>query len=339
MPRPTPAAIASESPATVAAGRQVAEAGGNAVDIAVGAALAATVSEALMCSLGGSAFVHIKRPGEDPELIDGADAMPRVPEAELGGTERAWKEATIAYGDGISVNVGHASVAVPGMLAALELAWQRHGALPWAEVVAPGLALARAGTTVGQTLGMWLGMAGDAIFFEQDESRATFFPDGSNALAQGEFYKPPHLDQSLEQIAREGADALYLGDLGRAFAEEITGNHGYVTRDDLAAYRAQVRSPIQLRSHSFKLALNPPPSIGGAMAGSMIQLYDALWRENMSEADKVLLIARIQRTMFDLPSDQNVTVCRVSEAAVVGESDIELEYSGARDDDPERSVG
>ena len=72
------AAIASESPYTVAAGRQLAEAGGNAVDIAVGAALAATVSEALMCSLGGSAFICIKLPGHPPELIDGADAMPRL---------------------------------------------------------------------------------------------------------------------------------------------------------------------------------------------------------------------------------------------------------------------
>lgn len=300
MRQATAVAIASESPATVAAGRQVAQAGGNAVDIAVGAALAATVSEALMCSLGGSAFIHVKRPGSHPELIDGADAMPRVPETELNRGQRAWREATVPYGDGISVNVGHASVAVPGMLRALELAWQRHGSLPWAEVVAPGAALARAGTTVGQTLGMWLGMAGKAIFHDQAESRATFFPNGAEPLVQGEFYRPPNLHQSLELVAREGADALYRGDLGAAFADEISGNGGYVTREDLAAYTAQVRRPITLRSHGYQLALNPPPSIGGAMAGSMIQLYDAHWREGMSAAEKMLLIARIQRTMFDL---------------------------------------
>ena len=57
--------------------------GGNAVDIAVGSALAATVTEALMCSLGGSAFIAIKMPGKEPELIDGADAMPMVPAAEI----------------------------------------------------------------------------------------------------------------------------------------------------------------------------------------------------------------------------------------------------------------
>ena len=64
MTAATPVAIASESPYTIQAGRQLAEMGGNAVDIAVGSALAATVSEALMCSLGGSAFIAIKIPGE-----------------------------------------------------------------------------------------------------------------------------------------------------------------------------------------------------------------------------------------------------------------------------------
>lgn len=307
MVKATSVAIASESPGTVSAGREIAEMGGNAVDIAVGAALTATVSETLMCSLGGSAFINIKLPGKQPELIDGADAMPHIPEAELNSSEKAWKAAAIPYGDGITINVGHASVAVPGMLRALEMAWQRHGSLPWSEIVCPAIDLARSGTTCGQTLGDWLGMAGRAVFFQQQESRETFFPDGSTALEEGDFYKPPHLDQTLELVAREGADALYLGDLGRAFAEEISANHGYVTRDDLAAYRPEVRQPIQLNSHGYRLALNPPPSIGGAMLGSMVNLYDALYREDMNDAEKVLLIAQIQRTMFSLRHQEGST--------------------------------
>lgn len=300
MARATSAAIASESPYTVEAGRHLADAGGNAVDIAVGCALAATVSEALMCSLGGSAFIAIKLPGEAPELIDGADAMPHVPDSVISDRARVWKKAKIPYGDGITVNVGHASVAVPGMLRALEMAWQRHGSLPWSELLAPAVALAKSGTTANQTLVSWLAMAGKAVFFEQQESRAAFFPDGLKPLQPGEHFKAPHLDSSLEMIAREGADALYCGELGRAFEKEITDNNGHVTMADLGAYRAQLRQPITLQSHGFKLALNPPPSIGGAMAGSMIQLFDAQWRDDMPEAEKILAIARIQRMMFSL---------------------------------------
>ena len=317
MTASTPFAIASESPYTVAAGRELAEMGGNAVDIAVGSALAATVSEALMCSLGGSAFIAIKLPGEAAELIDGADAMPRVPSPDITDSKRFWKQAAIPYGDGITVNVGHGSIAVPGMLRALELAWQRHGSLPWRELLGPAVALAKNGVEANQTLVKWLAMAGRAVFFEQEESRSAFFPDGVNPLQEGQFYKPPHLDSSLELIAREGADALYRGDLGRAFEQEISAHHGFLTRDDLAAYRAQVRHPILLHSHGFDLALNPPPSIGGAMIGSMVQMYDALSPDNMSEAEKIDSIARVQRMMFSLREQEGNADWNEQRAALI----------------------
>ena len=299
---PRGAAIASESPYTVEAGRHVAAAGGNAVDIAVGAAIAATVSETLRCSLGGSAFICLKLPGREPELIDGGDAMPRL--AAVSAGERAWRTATVPYGDGIDVNVGHGSVAVPGMLRALELAWQRHGSLPWVEVVAPAVELARTGLQPSQTLVKWLEMAGRPIFYQQGESRASFFPDGENALRRGEFYQPPHLVDTLELIGREGADALYRGDLAAAFAAEMEDHGGWLRREDLEAYRAEVRRPLQLSSHGFRLALNPPPSIGGAMLASMVRLFEQLSAPRDSEAARILHIARAQRVMFDLRNSE-----------------------------------
>jgi hypothetical protein len=238
MRKQTSLAIASESPQTVNAGVQLAELGGNAVDIAVGSALAATVAEALMCSLGGSAFINIKTPGCSPVLIDGADGMPVIPQQRRRTREQIWREVHLPYGDGISVNVGHASIAVPGMLRALELAWKLYGSLPWREIATPAVELARSGTTANETLVKWLAIAGKAIFFPQRESRESFFPDGSNPLQKGDFHKTPHLDASLELIAKEGADALYRGDIGRAMAREISENHGYVTFEDLGRYQA-----------------------------------------------------------------------------------------------------
>lgn len=304
MRKQTSLAIASESPQTVDAGVRLAELGGNAIDIAVGCALAATVSEALMCSLGGSAFINIKTPGRPPVLIDGADGMPAIPEQRRHNKENIWREVHLPYGDGISVNVGHASIAVPGMLRALELAWKLHGSLPWSEVVTPAVELARSGTTASETLVKWLAIAGKAIFFPQKESRESFFPDGSTPLQKGDFHKTPHLDTSLELIAKEGADALYKGDIGRAMASEISDNHGYVTFEDLRRYQAVIRKPITLSSRGYQLAINPPPAIGGAMVGSMIGLFDLQWSAGMRERDKVLAIAHCQRAMFSLRHEE-----------------------------------
>lgn len=295
----TKVAIASESAYTVEAGAQIAELGGNAVDIAVAAALAAAVSEALMCSLGGSAFVSIKIPGESPELIDGADAMPDVPQNRVEEIMAFWKTADVAYGDGISVHVGHSSIAIPGMLKALELAWKKHGSLPWKEIVEPALALARSGVKANSTLAIWLGLAGKAIFYDQPDSRKAYFVD-ERPLKRDEHYKIDHLSDTFELIAREGSRALYEGDLAKALSEEILDNGGFVTRKNLADYRAIERKPIVLSTQGYNLSLNPPPAIGGAMVGSMIQMFEGIWSKDLTDAKKVLRIAEIQKTMLSL---------------------------------------
>jgi gamma-glutamyltranspeptidase/glutathione hydrolase len=186
------------------------------------------------------------------------------------------------------------------MLRALELTWQRHGSLPWREIVAPAVELASTGVSANQTLVKWLSMAGEAVFRQQKESRETFFPDGRTPLQLGQRYTPPHMADTLSLIALEGADALYRGELGAAFAAEISGNGGYVTLEDLANYRAELRQPLLLTSRGFHLALNPPPAIGGAMVGSMVGLYDALDNAGQSSAERVLNIANIQRVMHRL---------------------------------------
>ena len=269
MGRLTPVAIAADSPQTVAAAEEIARSGGNAVDIAVAAAMAASLVEILMCSLGGSAFLMVKRSGRPAELIDGADSVPRAANSRTRETMDLW-DVHLPYGDGIRVSAGPASVAVPGMLAALEMAWQRHGRLPWAEVLAPALRLAREGFPLSRVTAAWLEIAGPSLFHRQPESRACFCPDLSRLPRAGEWFQLPHMADSLELIAREGARAFYQGEIAAIFAATMRDSGGLVSREDLAAYRPELRRPLILRSRGFELALNPPPAVGGAALGSLI---------------------------------------------------------------------
>ena len=95
VPPLTPAAIAAGSSTTAAAGARIAREGGNAVDIAVASALAATLAESLMCSIGGSGFMMIRRAGREPELIDGLYDLAPVP----GEVEHEVDSAALAEGD------------------------------------------------------------------------------------------------------------------------------------------------------------------------------------------------------------------------------------------------
>ena len=305
MIKPTIVAIAADSPDTIVAGSMIAERGGNVVDIAVACALAAAHTEILMCSLGGSAFVNIAIPSRATEVIDGSDAMP-LSAAGMQPRDASWRKANIPYGDGIHVNVGHGSIATPGMLSALEAAWQRHGSLSWQEIMEPAIHFARHGATANQTLAAWLDLAGEAIFAAQRESRACFFPDGKPLRAGDIFTIPDYLD-SLQLIAKEGTRAFYQGEIGKLIDKELRPNGGLVTRKDLASYKALVRKPMLLQSAGFTIALTPPPSVGGAMLGSMIRLYASEVGNISSEAEKVLLKSKIQRMMFSLRQDQSKT--------------------------------
>ena len=303
----THAAIAADSPFTLEAGCRIAREGGNAVDIALASALTATVSEILMCSLGGSAFLMIRMPGQKPELTDGADAVPSVPDST---SDRAisWRAAHLPYGDGIEVMAGHASVGVPGMLAAVELAWRRHGSLPWREIVAPALELAQTEFPAGATLGRWLALAGDILFYPQQASRECFFRKDGQPVREGEPFSVPHLSESLEAISREGAQTLYQGDLAAAFAKEMEEHGGCVTREDLAAYRAQVREPLTIHSGGFQLALNPPPAVGGAAVGILVKLIESAWKPDMSPSERALLHAHAQGYLLGVRKNELATL-------------------------------
>ena len=294
MKPPRRAAIAAGSEHTLAAGERLLELGGNAVDVAVGAALTAMIAEILTCSPGGSAQVML-RVGRVTELIECCDVMPGLgpprPDGEV--PEPRWRALDVPgdHGRRIRVRAGHAAVAVPGALSALETAWQRHGRLPWRELVAPGYELARDGIPTAPGTARRLA---DAVeLFAGDALAGSFFVDGAAPVA-GALLRIPHLADALDYIAREGARGFYRGDIAALFARDMEAQGGLVTREDLASYRAAVRRPLTLASRRYELALAPPPSAAGAIAGMLIGLLEVDWDLHPGDARRALHHARVQ---------------------------------------------
>ncbi len=297
------AAIAADSHMTAQAGMRIAEDGGNAVDIAVAAALAATVSEILMCSLGGSGFFMVKLRGKDPELIEGADMNPAIDHLPATGSD-AWHQVHLPYGDGVDVMAGHASIAVPGVLAAAEATWKRHGSLPWKEIVAPAIELAARKIPVSPMLGGWLATAGEPLFWRNQVSRDAFFV-GSRPLETGEPFQVKGLRQTLEAIADQGADAFYRGDLGHRLVDDVREHGGFVTREALSSYRARVRKPLSMHSCGFELALNPPPAVGGAAVGFLISRMDLANGQRLTPAAEIRSQAEAQLQLLRARRHEN----------------------------------
>ncbi len=277
------------------AAASVADAGGNAVDAALAAAIVSLSTEPGIIAPAAGAFITVWEPGQDPVTIDGYCEMPGRADPDRLGTGR--HEIFMTYGGGMRTNVGYSSVATPGAFAGFEVASQRYGAAPWAEVFRPAIHFTRTGFPVPGVTARYWEHSHEVIFgWHPDSHRIVHHPDGS-VRAQGEILTIPELADSLELIATGGAEVFYTGDIGNAIADELHEHGGILSRADMAAYQAVVREPIRLHLHGWDIATNPAPAIGGAALAALLLLLgeDGLEGWTPSEIDRLV---QAQRAVF-----------------------------------------
>ncbi|MEO2058006.1 MAG: gamma-glutamyltransferase, partial [Thermoleophilia bacterium] len=144
-------AVAAGHPLSARAGATALAAGGTATDAVIAGALTSAVAEAVLTGPGAGGFLMVRPPGGPATLLDFFVAVPG-----LGPTSRQLDPAdlhafAVPFGTAEQVfHIGPASIAVPGMLAGLDEAARRFGRLPLSDLVAPAVALARAGVAVGE---------------------------------------------------------------------------------------------------------------------------------------------------------------------------------------------
>ena len=285
-------AVAAPNADAVAAATEVALAGGNAVDACLAATVVAMVTEPGVVSPLGGAFVAIDPAGGEPVVVDGNVEMPgrgAAPERFGAGV----REVRTTYGGGLTMHVGHGSVATPGALAALDLAHQRYGRAPWDEVLAPAVEVCSRGYRLGGAAGSYLALVGDLVFGWDPQTRAALRgPDGGVART-GDLLLSPDLASTLEVLAAEGAASLYTGSLAEVLVADMSERGGLVTAEDLAAYRAQVRPGLEVRLGTWTLSTNPPPAIGGPVLATMLRLRAA--GRSLVEVQRAVLGYRVAR--------------------------------------------
>lgn len=284
-------AIAAPNDAAADAGERVALAGGNAVDAALAASLVTMVNEVGLVSLSSGGFVTVQPPAGPAYTADGWMDMPGRGRTLGGGT---WDIHT-EYGGGVDITIGPGSVAAHGSVAAFEEVHRRDGRIPWREVAAPALDVARDGFRLSAASRYYLEYVHDSIFGWDETSRAAVHDD------QGEVTTGlvvlPDLARSLELVAAEGAAALHTGELARLIAADVLDRGGLLGPDDLAAYRPVVHTSLDTRVGEWTLATTPPPSVGGASVAAMLRLLGGRPHGPWT-ADDIELLVRVQRDVL-----------------------------------------
>jgi len=177
------------------------EAGGNAVDASIAAAFSLAVTLPEAGNIGGGGFMLVHMDGEST-FIDYRETAPLQAHRDMYLDEQ---------GEVIprSSLIGHRAAAVPGTVAGMWLAHQRYGTLPWAELLAPAIALAREGFTVPKELADY---AAEIVPWHDG---AVDFEGRFGKLRAGEVFRQENLARTLERIASHGENDFYRGVAGK----------------------------------------------------------------------------------------------------------------------------
>ena len=248
--------VSSQEATATKIGVEILKKGGNAVDaaVAVGFALAVTLPRAGNIGGGGFMMVHMAGSGETV-AIDYREMAP------AGATHDMYLDAS-GNVDKQRARFSYMSVGVPGMVAGMALALEKYGSMSLAEVMVPAIYLAREGITV--TPQMADSLQRRATRFSKHPATARIFlhPDGT-PLADGERLVQGDLARSLSQVAEQGPDAFYRGEIAEKIAADMAAHDGLITKDDLKNYRAMVRKPVHGTYRGYDIYSMPPPSSGG----------------------------------------------------------------------------
>jgi gamma-glutamyltranspeptidase/glutathione hydrolase len=260
-------AVATTSQLAADAAAEIAGCGGNAVDCALAAALLSINTEPGVCALAGGAYITVWPTGKDPQTFDGNVTMPGLGRTVKGPPQTHFVK--MEYGGGIETMIGAASIAVPGTLAAIELAWQQHGSRPWGELFAASIRATKQGFPLSAASHHYLQYSGTPVFGRSVDGFAALHDAGVLRPLRSTI-KVPHLADSLAAIADDGARVFYEGEIAAKIAAHVADNDGLLSRHDLQQYRAIRRTPLKTRLCDWDIACNPPPAIGGAVLSAMI---------------------------------------------------------------------
>lgn len=260
---------AAANPLASAAGRAILRAGGSAIDAAIAMQMVLTLVEPQSSGIGGGAFI-LYWDGRRVQAFDGREAAPAAV------TERLFLQADGSAMPFRAAQIGGRAVGVPGVLRALKLAHEQHGKLPWRDLFAPAIALARNGFAVSQRLHTLLV---EDPFIAGSPTMARYFLDTQGRpLAVGAILRNPELAQTFEQIAAQGPDAFYTGEIAEAIVAKVRGhaNAGYLSLQDLQQYQAKEREPVCGPYKAWRICGMPPPSSGGVAVLQTLGILEAL---------------------------------------------------------------
>ena len=291
-------AIAAGHDLTAAACEDVLRDGGSAVDAVLAGALVACVAEPVLAGLLGGGFLMVRPADSQAQLLDCFVQTPRrrQPEADLDfrAIQADFGETTQEF------HIGAGAIATPGLAPGLVEAHDQFGRMPLRQLVEPAVQAAREGVTV-TAFQASLGQIITPILQATDGARALMCGDDSKPLTAGALYRNPDLADVLEVFGHEGPRFVVEGEVGAGLLA-MARDGGHLRADDLRFYSPRWRKPVEVIRGRARIAVNPPPALGGVLVAFALELIAAGDRAtDLARAFEITTRARIEAGLRDDP--------------------------------------
>jgi gamma-glutamyltranspeptidase/glutathione hydrolase len=258
---------------TVSAASEILADGGNAFDAAIAGVCMSFVAEPVFSSPGGGGFLMARQAGSDaPKLFD---FFVETPLKRRAANEVSFFPIKADFGPATQeFHIGLGSSATPAMAQGLFAMHEALGKLPMKRLVEPAVRAARQGFPLS-TFQAYL-FTVIAPILTACEGVGKIFAPGGEPMKAGETFRNEGLGETLEWLAEDGARLFTEGDVGQAIAAQSRDLCGHLRAEDLTRYRVALRDPLMWRHGKAIVALNPPPSAGGALIAFGLSYLEAL---------------------------------------------------------------
>ncbi|ROM79108.1 gamma-glutamyltransferase [Pseudomonas brassicacearum] len=247
-------------------GVDVLKSGGNAVDAAVAVGYALAVVYPAAGNLGGGGFMTLQLADGRKTFLDFREKAPLAAKADM----YLDKDGNVV--PDLSTR-GHLAVGVPGTVSGMELALQKYGSKPRAELIAPAIRFAEDGFTLEQGDVDLLETATDVFKKDMRDSGAIFLHNGE-PMQVGQKLVQKDLAKTLREISAKGADGFYKGWVADALVTSSQANKGIITQADLDKYKTRELAPVECDYRGYHIISAPPPSSGGVVLCQIMNILD-----------------------------------------------------------------
>jgi len=234
-------------PLPARAGLEILRKGGNAVDGMVATILAMCVVNQQANGLGGyggAMVIYLKELGR-PVVVDFNTRAPLA--ANFERFSRAPSSASIL------------STAIWNTAAGLYIAQEKYGSMSWEEVIHPAIRYADEGFIISERFEIKLRGAYTRLK-KWPAGYEIFTRPGGGPWRAGDRLVQKDLANSLRLLARDGADAIYTGEVGRRMVDYVQSIGGIITMDDMADWRqrsVRILSPAHTNYRGYDIYTSP----------------------------------------------------------------------------------